>query len=77
MMPDQWNPPWRLKPLDEWSIVGMSHYHVGHADNRTRLFVAMTKDGLCITEEGLDDVYLWNRLWRKAVEAATAAGGGE
>lgn len=19
--------PWKMKPLDEWSIVGMNHYH--------------------------------------------------
>jgi len=55
--------PWLMKPLDEWSIVGMNHYHV---DGQRRLFVAMTKDGCCITEEGRDDQYLWNRLWHKA-----------
>lgn len=55
--------PWKAKPLDEWSIVGMNHYHV---DGQRRLFVAMTKNGRVIQEEGPDDVYLWNRLWRKA-----------
>jgi len=55
--------PWKLKPLDEWSIVGMNHYHV---NGEQRLFVAMTKGGRCITEEGADDEYLWNRLWHKA-----------
>jgi len=57
--------PWKMKPLDEWSIVGMNHYHVDGGERR--LFVAMTKDGRCITEEGPDDKYLWNRLWSKAV----------
>ena len=56
--------PWRMKPLDEWAIVGMNHYHV---EGERRLFVSMTKDDVCITEEGADDEYLWNRLWGKAV----------
>ncbi len=55
--------PWLMAPLDEWSIVGMNHYSVG---GERRLFVAMTKDGRCIVEEGRDDDYLWNRLWHKA-----------
>lgn len=59
------NQPWKMKPLDEWSIVGMNHYHVA---GERFLFVSMTKDGRCITEEGKDDEYLWNRLWRKATD---------
>jgi hypothetical protein len=55
--------PWMMKPLDEWAIVGMNHYHIG---GEKRLFVAMTKSGRCIVEEGPDDKYLWNRLWHKA-----------
>lgn len=55
--------PWKIKPLSDWSIVGMNHYHV---DGERRLFVAMTKDGHCITDEGADDEYLWNRLCHKA-----------
>jgi hypothetical protein len=43
----------------------MNHYHVNGA---RRLFVAMTKDGRCIQEEGVDDQYLWDRLWRKATQ---------
>lgn len=43
----------------------MNHYHV---NGQKRLFVAMTKDGRCIVEEGADDKYLWNRLWRKATQ---------
>ncbi len=55
--------PWKMPPLDEWSICGMNHYHgVGGRS----LFVSMVKDGRCITEEGRDDEYLWNRLWHKA-----------
>jgi hypothetical protein len=64
-MGDAWRPPWKMKPLDEWNLVGMNHYHI---DGEQRLFVAMTKDGRCITEEGADDMFLWNRLWRKATE---------
>jgi len=54
-----YSPPWIQKPLDEWSIVGMNHYTI---NGERRLFVAMTKDGRCIQEEGRDDMYLWNRL---------------
>ena len=57
--------PWQQPPLDEWSICGMNHYHVGACKF---LFVSMVKDGACITEEGEDDKYLWNRLWHKAKE---------
>lgn len=59
-------PPWKIKPLDEWAIVGMNHYHVAGVRH---LFVSMEKDGICIKEEGLDDEYLWNRLWQRAVSA--------
>lgn len=58
--------PWNMKPLDEWSIVGMNHYHV---NGERFLFVSMQKGDRCITEEGKDDKYLWNRLWHKAAEA--------
>lgn len=68
--------PWMLGPLAQWSIVGMNHYHVS---GQRRLFVAMVKDGVCIKEEGPDDVYLWNRLWHKAVERTNTnqSGGGQ
>ncbi len=59
--------PWMMKPLDEWSIVGMNHYSAG---GKRRLFVAMAKDGCCITAEGKDDRFLWNRLWHQAMDAA-------
>ena len=55
--------PWMQAPLDQWSIIGMSHYYV---NGERFLFVAMAKDGRCIKEEGCDDEYLWNRLWHKA-----------
>lgn len=61
--------PWMMKPLDEWAIVGMNHYHAG---GEKRLFVAMTKGGRCIVEEGKDDHYLWNRLWQKATQPENA-----
>lgn len=60
--------PWQMKPLDQWSIVGMNHYFI---DGERRLYVAMVKGNLCIKEEGKDDEYLWNRLWHKAVEVNT------
>ena len=63
MSPEEFDPPWLRSILRDWSIVGMNHYHV---DGKRRLFVALTKDGYCIVEEGPDDVYLWNRLLRKA-----------
>jgi len=62
-MTDEFRPPWAMKPLDEWAIVGMNHYH---KDGKRFLFVAMTKGGRCIVAEGADDRYLWNRLWRQA-----------
>ncbi len=55
--------PWKDDPLDKWAIVGMNHYHV---DGVRRLYVSMTKGDRCITEEGLDDEHLWDRLWMKA-----------
>lgn len=55
--------PWMMKPLDEWAIVGMNHYHI---NGEKRLFVAMVNGGRCIKEEGPDDKYLWNRLWHQA-----------
>ena len=55
--------PWQIAPLSEWSIVGMNHYHI---NGERFLFVSMQKGGRCITEEGKDDEYLWNRLYHKA-----------
>lgn len=63
--------PWSQKPLDEWLIVGMNHYR---QNGKTHLFVAMTKGGRCIQEEGPDDKYLWNRLWHKAVTEGNSNG---
>lgn len=57
--------PWQKRaPLDEWSIVGMNHYRDRNGERL--LYVSMVKDGRCITEEGKDDEYLWNKLWHKA-----------
>ena len=53
--------PWNMMP--DWSIVGMNHYHVA---GERFLFVSMQKGGRCITEEGKDDEYLWNRLFHKS-----------
>jgi len=60
-----WKPPWKMKPLDKWVIVGMNHHHL---NGERFLFVSMAKDGRSITEEGKDDEYLWNRLLQKASE---------
>ena len=57
--------PWQRPPLNEWSICGMNHYHM---NGKKYLFVSMTKGGKCITAEGTDDKYLWNRLWHKAMD---------
>jgi len=57
--------PWQEKPLSEWAICGMNHYHVG---GERFLFVSMVKDGKCITEEGKDDEHLWSRIRIKATE---------
>lgn len=57
--------PWQEGVLACWSICGMNHYHVA---GQRFLFVSMTKDGRCITEEGPDDKYLWNRLFHKACQ---------
>lgn len=59
--------PWQQQPLHVWSICGMNHYHV---DGERFLFVSMVRNGMCITEEGKDDEYLWNRLCHKAWNAA-------
>jgi hypothetical protein len=55
--------PWQYGILNEWSICGMNHYHI---KGEKFLFVSMVKGNKCITEEGKDDQYLWNRLWHKA-----------
>lgn len=55
--------PWQEGPLKYWLICGMNHYHV---DGIKHLFVSMTKDGVCIKEEGVDTVHLWDRLIEKA-----------
>lgn len=69
----EFKPPWKMKPLDEWRIVGMNHYRIQGHD---MLYVAMTKGGKCIQSEGLDDEYLWNRLWHSALEADESAKAG-
>lgn len=54
---------WNNGILKSWSIVGMNHYHL---KGKRYLFVAMTKKGKCIVEEGLDNAQLWDRLINKA-----------
>jgi len=55
--------PWKSEILKDWAIVGMNHYHI---DGQKYLFVSMAKKGRCITEEGLDDGSVWERLEAKA-----------
>lgn len=66
--------PWLEGELAKWSIVGMNHYHV---KGERFLFVSMVRDGVCITEEGPDDKFLWNRLWHKAREPRAMFNGAE
>ena len=56
--------PWEDWPLSEWCICGMNHYH---QDGEKRLFVSLVKDGMCITQEGLDNKTIWDKLELKAV----------
>jgi Lar family restriction alleviation protein len=56
--------PWNCPELKDWSIVGMNHYHI----NGIRyLFVAMTRDDLCIKIESVDDTRTWEDLRRSAL----------
>lgn len=74
MIPADFNPPWKMKPLDEWNVITMTHLNVA---GEKHLYVAMTKDGVLIEEGGPDDVYLWNRLWHKAVGTSEKKEAGE
>ena len=55
--------PWLHPPLQNWSIVGMNHYHT---DTGKFIFIAMTKDNICIVEEGPDTITRWENLITKA-----------
>ena len=55
--------PWKESLLDQWSISSMYHYYAG---DKKFLYVSMVRDDKCITVDGEDDKYLWNRLWHKA-----------
>jgi hypothetical protein len=57
---------WKQPPLDQWSIISMHHYYVNGVKHLS--VIMMAKGDKYIKEEGLDDEYLWNRLWHKAVE---------
>jgi hypothetical protein len=58
-------PPWHDPELAEWTIVGMNHYQ---QNGMRRLFVAMTRRGVCIQAEGKDAPALWEELRRQAAE---------
>ena len=57
--------PWQEPPLNCWAICGMNHYHIS---GERYLFVSMTRNGKCITEEGKDGPDLWDRLRQKAIK---------
>lgn len=59
--------PWQSETLKDWAICGMNHYHV---QGKRLIFVSMTKDGRCITAEGLDNEAIWESLVIKATKAA-------
>jgi len=63
---DDWagTQPWLLAPLNEWSIVGMNHYHI---DEAKMIFVAMAKDGRVIKAEGMDNQNIWAALQGQAI----------
>lgn len=55
--------PWQAGPLALWSIVGMNHYYVTRG---RRLFVAMTRDNICIKAEGADEAMVFAELEAEA-----------
>ncbi len=57
--------PWKNSVLEDWSIVGMNHYHL---EGQRRLFVSMAKGGRCIKAEGPDDTQVWDELVAKATD---------
>lgn len=57
--------PWKTWPLINWNICGMHHYTV---EGDSYLYVAMVKEGRCISAEGLDNAQVWERL-RSAAES--------
>lgn len=61
--------PWKVDALKEWLIVGMNHYKT---DGELRLFVAMTRNGKCVVQEGPDGLELWEALTEKAKKADIA-----
>jgi len=55
--------PWGAESLVEWKIVGMNHYTGYNGDEC--LYIAMVKDGKCITIRGKDNFLLWDKLAAK------------
>lgn len=55
--------PWNYHPLDEWSIVGMNHYHV---DGVRHLFVAMSKGSRIIKAESSQEMDVFDSLMKQA-----------
>ncbi len=58
------NLPWRLAPLRDWWIVGMNHYRQA---GRRCLYVAMTRDGRCISAEGDNEEEVFRSLANQAM----------
>lgn len=59
--------PWEHPDLRDWSIAGMNHYDI---DGVKHIFVAMTKDGLCIQAEGTSTEQVFNALRARARKLA-------
>lgn len=63
--------PWLFRPaLQEFSIVGMNHYHVA---GERRLFVSMGRDGRLIKAEGRDGIEIWDGLEEQAIALRASA----
>lgn len=61
--------PWHNEILRSWSICGMNHYYI---QGMRHIYVSMTKNNLCITEEGVDTEAIWLSLTAKAKELELA-----
>lgn len=58
--------PWDREELLLWEIVGMNHYRT--PAGARHLFVAMTREGLCIRAEGGIEALVFEQLARQANE---------
>lgn len=56
--------PWELPDLKSLDIVCINHYHV---DGKRMIYVALSKNGKLIKEEGEDNQEIWRALRTKAM----------